>query len=350
MYMGKTVTVVVPCKDEASQIGGVIETMPAAVDRIIVVDDGSTDETGQVVRRCMARRAGVELLRHEKSRGVGGAISAGYVRARDERLDITCVMAGDGQMDPADLERVLYPVAAGLADYSKGNRFTYPGGLDRIPNTRKLGNFVLSFLTKIATGYWHVSDTQTGYTALGLAALDQMDAEGIYPSYGCPNDILARLNIADARVVEVPVNPLYHVGERSKMRIHRVAFPILRVLWRAFRRRMFRKYVITSGHPLIFAYLLSFVFMLATLGLAVLAIYRRVETGQPPVATILTGGFCAVVAVQFLIAAFWMDAESNRHLCVHLTLADISSHASFKPLRPSARADGAAASIESSSQ
>jgi len=319
MYLNKSIAVVVPCKNEASQITGVMESMPDMVDAIVVIDDGSTDGMDTVVKDYAQRDDRVHLIRHEQSQGVGGAIAAGYAWARHEGFDISVVMAGDGQMDPDDLQLVVHPVAAGLADYCKGNRFTYPGGIQRIPPTRKFGNFVLSILTKIASGYWHVSDTQTGYTSISLSALERIDVEKIYHTYGCPNDILIRLNVAEMRVCEVPINPLYNVGEKSKMRVFRVMRPILWLLFKRFGWRMVYKHIIISGHPLVASYVFSALFLLTSVALCVLVIVKRIATGEIGPATLITSGVFLIVGIQFLLTAFWMDSDANRHLCVRLT-------------------------------
>jgi len=324
MYRGKSIAVVVPARNESRQIRNVIETMPDFVDKVYVVDDGSSDDTASVVESAADSVAcDVEVIRHLESRGVGAAIASGYLRARDEEYEVVAVMAGDGQMDPADLELVLYPVATDLCDYSKGNRFAYRNGFARIPWIRKLGNFVLSTLTKIVSGYWHVSDTQCGYTAIGLTALEQIDIEEIYPRYGCPNDILVRLNIAGMRVAEVPVHPLYDVGEQSQMRVPRVVLPILVLLGRRFLYRLTVKYMLHSGHPLVFAYLFAFVSFLALVPLGFHLIVVYMQTGIIMKAALIIMGFTTTIGVQLLLTSFWMDAEANRHLCVNLSPNEI---------------------------
>jgi glycosyltransferase involved in cell wall biosynthesis len=254
MYKNKTVAIVIPCYGEETQIRNVIETMPDFVDKMYVIDDQSKDKTFEVIEDCAKTNSKVVPILHKKNGGVGKAISTGYIRARDEGIDITVVMAGDGQMDPDDLESVVDPVAEDLVDYCKGNRFLYRDGVKKIPRTRFFGNFVLSAMTKIISGYWHVSDSQTGYTAISLMALKNIDVENIFPRYGCPNDILVKLNIEDMRVGEVPVNPLYGVGEQSKMKIPKVIGPILKLMSRLFIERMVHKYIIRTGHPVVLAY------------------------------------------------------------------------------------------------
>lgn len=327
MFKGQSIAVVIPAKDEETQILDVLTTLPGYVDRVYVVDDGSADQTSVIVAS-YARRAPfkVELIRHERSRGVGAAIAAGYARALADRVDVTAVMAGDGQMDPHDLELVIGPVVDGLADYCKGNRFAYAQGLDRIPFVRKIGNFVLSTLTKVVSGYWHVSDTQCGFTAIGLDALDHIPVQDIYPSYGCPNDILVKLNIAEMRVCEVPVNPLYHVGEQSKMRVPRVALPILVLLVRRFFRRLIVRYLVISGHPLVFAYVAALVCLVAVPPLGVYILEGSLSTGRVPRTALILAGIMATVGSQLLLTAFWMDSEANRHLCVRLTPKEVRAY------------------------
>ncbi len=292
--------------------------MPSIVDRVYVVDDGSTDQTSEVAAEHRIEGRSVEIIRHEAARGVGGAIASGYARALSDGFDVAVVMAGDAQMDPRDFVHVIYPVAAGLADYCKGNRFLYQGGLAKIPFIRKFGNFVLSSTTKLVSGYWHISDSQCGYTAINRAALRRIDVEGIYPSYGCPNDILVKLNIARMRVAEVPVNPVYDGGEVSKMRIPRIVTPILMLLTRAFFRRVFVSFVIAGGHPLVFAYLFAAFFLLSAVGLGTYIAVQLVLTGLIMKAALIAGGAAFIVGVQLLLTALGMDLEANRHLNVHL--------------------------------
>jgi glycosyltransferase involved in cell wall biosynthesis len=213
MLDGKSVAVVVPAFNEERLVGDTIVGIPAFVDRIYVVDDGSRDRTAERVR--LIEDARLLLLEHERNQGVGAAILTGYQRALAERIDVTCVMAADNQMDPAELESLVRPVAAGQVDYAKANRLTSGQAWELIPKTRYLGNALLSLFTKIASGYWHVADSQAGYTALGLDTLLRLDLPRIYKRYGFPNDMLVHLNVVNARVRDVSSRPIYGVGERS---------------------------------------------------------------------------------------------------------------------------------------
>ena len=226
MLEQKSIAVVIPAHDEEKLIGATISGVPGFVDRIIVVDDRSVDGTAAAVEALDDSR--VELIRHERNQGVGAAIVTGYKRARDEGIDVTAVMAGDNQMDPADLQTLVEPVARGEVDYAKANRLFTGQAWDLIPRTRYLGNAVLSLLTKVASGYWHVADSQTGYTAISLEYLRLLDLDRIYRGYGMPNDMLVHLNIWNARVRDFPSRPIYNVGERSGIRLRKV---VPRISW-----------------------------------------------------------------------------------------------------------------------
>lgn len=318
MYQGKKISVVVPCHNEEQQIEKLIATMPTLVDKIIIVDDASTDKTFEIASNCALKNKKIVVLQHRKNQGVGAAIATGYRHALENNSDITAVMAGDGQMDPADLETVLQPVADGLTDYCKGNRFFFSKGLKKIPRRRLLGNFMLTALTKIVSGYWHISDTQCGYTAISQEALASIDIDNIYPGYGCPNDILTKLNISEMRVAEVPVNPLYNVGESSKMKIPRVILPISFLLFKLFFQRMFHKYIFRTGHPLVLAYLLSGLLFLCCCIIGIYILFIFLTTGMIPKVALIVAGVSLIISLQLLLNAFTMDFDYNRDLSVEL--------------------------------
>jgi glycosyltransferase involved in cell wall biosynthesis len=244
MFRQRVIAVVIPAFNEADKIAGTIRSVPGFVDHVIVVDDGSRDATAAVARRAArraSRRGGgrqVEVLVHPQNRGVGAAIGTGYARALALGADATAVMAGDGQMDPADLPQLLMPVVDGVADYAKGNRFAWPGGWRQMPAVRLGGSVALSWLTRAASGYWRLFDSQCGYTVASRQALAAIDPQRMFARYGYPNDLLARLGARGARVVDVPVRPVYGPAWRSGLRPSRVALPLAWLLLRAFVRRI----------------------------------------------------------------------------------------------------------------
>uniref|UniRef100_UPI00404A63D7 glycosyltransferase family 2 protein n=1 Tax=Flavobacterium sp. TaxID=239 RepID=UPI00404A63D7 len=363
MLHGKLVAVVVPCYNEESQIGMVIESMPDFVDRIVIVNDKSKDRTSEVVMDYIQKdtsekvkiipypnpviptiyneadqvveqknkeevvyytKSKVEnanpeidriiLINHLDNGGVGAGISSGYKWCKDHEIDCVAVMAGDGQMDPSELEDICTPVILENIDYVKGNRLRHPSAKFVIPRTRFIGNSVLSMLTKIASGYWKISDTQTGYTAISLSALNKIKIYEIYKSYGMPNDLLVKLNIASCSLKEITIKPVYRVGEQSKMKVGRVIRRVSWLLLKLFFVRLWTKYLFRDFHPLFLFYNLSFILGIISIpyGIKIIAAFitGEVLSYEP----ILAFFFLFIGAFQSLFFAMWMDIQDNERL------------------------------------
>jgi len=314
VFKDKKIAVVVPAYNEESLIAKVITTMPDFIDMVIVIDDCSTDNTSEEVNRLRTGNDTMILIKHEKNQGVGGAIATGYKWARDNDMDIAVVMAGDAQMDPNDLTALLLPVAVDGIDYAKGNRLFTGEAYKKIPKVRYFGNSILSMLTKIASGYWHVADSQTGYTAIGHNALHTIDWDKMYKRYGQPNDLLVKLNVFDFKVRDVPVKPVYNIGEKSGINIGKIMFTIPLLLFRLFLWRMKEKYIIRNFHPLVFFYCLGFIFLSLTLLLTVRLVVMWVDFGYAPAMTSLALVFSFMSANLFTLFAMWFDMEANKDL------------------------------------
>ncbi len=212
------VVVVVPAYNEQAHIAEVVATMPAFVDHIVLVDDASTDNTTATALSVGDPRLVVE--RHAKRRGVGAALVTGYTRGlslTSEPTDALAVMAGDGQMVPADLERVVRPIVTGQADYVKGTRFSNPAVRAAMGTPRWVGGQVFSRLTALAIGQ-RITDSQCGYSALSRHAATRIDLPNLWPSFGYPNDLLGQLAARRLRIAEVAVTPKYGT-EQSKLRL-----------------------------------------------------------------------------------------------------------------------------------
>ncbi len=314
MYKDKKICVVIPAYNEETQIGNVIETMPAFVDRMVIIDDCSKDRTVEIARGYKQSNSKIELIVHAENQGVGGAIASGYKWARDNGYDATAVMAGDGQMDPADLPALLDPIVEDRADYSKGNRLFTGEAYRKIPKVRYFGNAFLSLLTKIASGYWHVADFQSGYTVINKKALQLVDWDQMYKRFGQPNDLLVRLNVFNFRVADIPIEPVYNVGERSKINIFKVIFTISWLLLKMFLWRMKEKYVIRDFHPLIFFYALGALFKLITIVLFIRMFWFWFVYGHIPPINALAAMFSFMSASLFILFAMWFDMETNKDL------------------------------------
>lgn len=364
MLNNKTVAVVVPAYNEITQIRLVIESMPAFVDRIIIVNDCSKDKTADLVAEIIAaqplsgitlpntldsphettryNRADLEVLRmqkeeivlfnphevfnknpdnervilinHTKNGGVGAAISTGYKWCKDHNIDCTAVMAGDGQMDPGELESICRPVVDEEVDYVKGNRLIHRSAWVLIPKVRYFGNSILSILTKMASGYWHVSDTQTGYTAISLSAMKAVALHKIYRSYGMPNDLLVKLNIAFCTLREVEIKPIYQVGEQSKMKIFKVIPRVSMLLVVSFFKRLWIKYLFRDFHPLFLLYNFSFLLMIFVVIYGVKILSYVVSGLDVNPVTLLAFALLFISSFQALLFAMWMDIQDNERL------------------------------------
>jgi glycosyltransferase involved in cell wall biosynthesis len=317
-YRNSTIAVLIAAYNESSQIGPVLKGIPAYVDHVVVVDDASTDNTSEVVEAVAQDDLRIRLMVMERNVGVGGALSHAYTWARDNDIDVAVSIDGDGQMDPDEMKGLIDPIVEGLADYTKGNRLADPHGWRLIPRIRLFGNAVLSLLTKMASGYWSVVDSQSGYSAAGRRALHRIDWESMYARYGRPNDVLILANVADCRVADVSVTPLYGVGERSTMKITKVTFLIAGLLIRRFWWRLFQKYLLRDFHPLLFFYLLGTITAVIASALTVRLFYRWILDGLVPEMTALAAAFFTITTLNSLFFAFWMDMQANAHLAVRL--------------------------------
>jgi len=324
MYRGMTVGVVVPAYNEEGKVGTVIEGLPEFVDRAYVIDDGSTDGTWAEIRAAAERRnAGhdgefddlVVPIAHDRNRGVGGAIKTGYLRARDEGLDATAVLGGDAQMDPSSLRAYLDPIADGEAGYAKGNRFSRPADWAAMPRFRFVGNVVLSYLTKVASGYWGLMDSQNGYTAISHEALEATDIEGMYEYYGYCNDLLVRLNAADVTVADVPRSAEYAYSEgwTSHISLPEYVPRVSAMLLRGFARRVGRQYLITDYHPAGLLYVAGTALSGVTAVGAIGSLLHRDRDGS--LATWVLG--LAAGLLVFLYATI-LDQAANEHLEVRV--------------------------------
>ena len=312
MLEGQRVAVVVPAFDEERLVGETIRAIPDFVDRVYVVDDASTDATFAAAEAVADPR--VRLVRHPSNQGVGAAIVTGYRQAREEEIDVTCVMAADSQMDPSELQELAGPVARGEVEYAKANRLVSGEAWTAIPRTRYLGNAVLSLLTKIASGYWHVADSQAGYTALSLGALRRLDLGRLYPRYGFPNDMLVHLNIQNASVRDVPSRPIYDVGERSGIRLRSVVPRISWLLFKGFWWRMGQKYVIRDFHPLVFFYVFGVLMLSVGFVLGLVELVLRIAGNAITPASIVLVAVLLIAGLQMTLFAMWFDMEANKDL------------------------------------
>lgn len=328
MYRGKSIAVVVTAYNEESFVGEVIETVPQYVDRIYVVDDASPDGCWDVIQRVSARindDAAPELavtdggenrrvvpIRHEKNRGYGAAVKSGYERAVADGIDVVAVMNGDGQMDPEILDRILDPVVAGEADYSKGNRLHNPGDRRGMSTFRFVGNALLTGLSKFSTGYWTMSDPQNGYTAISSEAIEELDLESVTDEYGFLNHLLTHLNVNEFRVADVPMRAVYGDEESSIRYLPFVRFVSL-LLLRSFLWRLQTRYVRREFHPAVVFYAAGGVGLSAG-AIGLIGSAARSVRGKDGFTASITSVLTLLVGTVSLATAIAMDAGENEAL------------------------------------
>ncbi|WP_347344826.1 glycosyltransferase family 2 protein [Microbacterium sp.] len=308
MYRGARVAAVVPAYKEELMIGRVVETMPAYVDDIVIVDDCSPDDTSGVVERLDDPR--VTLVRHEVNQGVGGAIITGHKAALDLGSDVNVIMAGDAQMDPAYLPALLDKVTAEGFGFSKANRFYAPESFSGMPGHRVFGNIVLSFMTKLASGYWNLFDPQNGYTAIRSDVLRRIPLDRVAKRYSFENDLLIHLNILQVPAVDVPV-PAVYGDEVSSIKLRRVIPELMNRLTVGFWSRIWYRYVLWSFSPialLLFTGLLLFGFGVIV---SIWMIFQIMASVIATAATVMLAALPLMIGTQMLISALQLDIQAT---------------------------------------
>jgi len=309
MYKDSRIAVVVPARNEAGHIGGVIKSMPQLVDDIVVVDDCSDDNTSDNARATRDPR--VTILATPAQSGVGGAMVLGYRHAIELGADIVVKMDGDGQMPPEYLHCLLDAIIDQGFDYAKGNRFLAGESIKVMPAHRVLGNIVLTFMTKLASGYWQVFDPQNGYTAVRTTVLASLDLGLLRRDYFFENDMLIRLNFQRYRVKDVAM-PARYGDERSEINLFRVGvtFPVL--LLRKFFYRIIQKYVLRDFSPIALFLFLGMALFLWGAGLGVYLWARTIITGLPTATgTIMLSLLPLILGFQLILQAIVLDIQES---------------------------------------
>jgi len=303
------VAVVMPAYRVADQIGRVLDLCPPIVKRIFVVDDASPDQTGDTV--LASRDPRVVLLRHSTNQGVGGSMATGFRSALEFGADIVVKCDGDGQMDPGDIPQLIRPIVEGRADFAKGCRFHHASELHTMPRIRFLGNIGLTFLTKLASGYWHVLDPQNGFLAFRAEILRRLPLHRLARGYFFENDMLIRLNILQARAADVPL-PSRYFDETSSLRPARVLFEFPFRLLAGFWRRVFWRYVFYDVSPA--AMFLFFGTLLFAFGFFYGGYHWVVNAirGMPtPTGTVIVAAVPFILGFQLLLEAVVLDIHNS---------------------------------------
>lgn len=303
------VAIVIPCFRVAAHIRAVLSSIPARFATIICVDDASPDDTAAVIEALGDPR--VVLLRRPRNGGVGAAVKTGYAEALRRGASVCVKMDGDGQMRAEDLDALLAPVLRGHADYAKGNRFVDLAALRSMPRVRLLGNALLSFASKLASGYWNMLDVNNGFTAVSRAMLQRLDESQLSDRYFFETSMLIELNIARAVVADVAL-PARYGDEQSSLRISRVAMTFPPLLLRGFFRRFYWRYLIEEFGVTSVCFLagigsLSFGFVFGVWNWILSS-----QSGVPATAgTVFVAALPIILGVQLLLAGLILDVLAS---------------------------------------
>lgn len=303
------IAAVIPCYRVADHILGVLAEIPASIDRIYCVDDGCPQASGDLIA-AQCRDPRVRVLRHAQNQGVGGAVMTGYASALADGADIIVKIDGDGQMPLEMLDNLLQPILAGYADYTKGNRFYFLRDLEGMPRSRLFGNAVLSFLTKLSSGYWSVFDPTNGFTAIHRTALSRLRLHTIKRDYFFESDMLHHLYLARAVVVDVPM-PARYGDETSNLSVLGSILPFLRGNLRNFLRRLVYTYYVRDLNVASLEMALSLLLLAGGGGWSLWHFVLSVETGIAATAgESLIGVLPIIMGFQMLLAAIHYDTQN----------------------------------------
>ena len=309
-FKARSIAAVVPAFRVAGQIRLVLREIPAYFKNIIVVDDASTDETAALVQAAARRDRRIVLIRHDRNRGVGGAMVTGFRKALELGAEIVVKIDGDGQMDASHLPALLAPLVQGRADYTKGNRFRDFAALRKMPLIRRVGNMGLGFLAKAATGYWNLFDPTNGFLAIRSSTLRQLPLDSIDRGYYFEISMLANLYLLGAVVQDVPM-PARYRDEVSNLAVERVLLEFPLKLLRTFLRRLVLKNFLYD-FSMVSLYLLVGVPLLVfglTFGALKWLYYWRLNS-PAPTGTVMLPTLCVLVGIQLLLSAVESDVRS----------------------------------------
>ena len=314
MFKEKKICVIIPALNEELLLPRTLDSMPEWVDSIVVIDDASTDKMPMLLEACKKNDSRINIITHSSNLGLGQSLIDGYQFFQSMTdADICAVMAGDNQMSPKDLPKVLDPLIKGSVDYVKGNRLLRSDAIKRMPFYRYIGNSILSLLTKIATGYWKILDPQCGYTAISRKAIEIIPIQSMIKGYGYNAHILNMLNLNNLKVTDVEVEPVYG-EEKSKIKVIRYTFNVTILLMKLTLKRLISKYLVRDFHPLILLYLFGLIQILLSIFLLIRFVSIFMATGLLPQTTLLLFYFSSSIGVLSSFLGMWLDMEDNKKL------------------------------------
>jgi glycosyltransferase involved in cell wall biosynthesis len=306
VYRNQKVAVSIPAYNEEKLIVKTIESLPDFIDLAVVIDDCSADRTSEMVRTLNDPR--VILERNDQNQGVGFSVIRGFKRALQEGAEILCIMPGDAQCDPVHLPKMIEAVQDGECEYAKANRFLQ--GIEEMPAFRRFGNTLLTILTKFATGYYSIFDTQNSFSAIRAETLRRLDLDRISPRYEFENSYLLHLSFIGARVKDVPIPPIYG-EERSTIKMLPFMTRTSLTLFLGFFARIYRKYVLYNFHP-IALFLFSGIFLLLWgIAFGLFALVESLGEDSATTGTVMLSVLPFLMGFQLVLSALVLDIQNE---------------------------------------
>lgn len=301
-----SIAVVIPCYRVRRHILPLLACIGPDVRHIFVVDDACPESSGEhVLTGCRDPR--VVVLTHERNQGVGGAVVTGYQYAVAAGASVVVKLDGDGQMDPALIPRFVAPILGGRADYVKGNRFYNVEDVRTMPKVRLLGNAVLSFFTKLSSGYWTVFDPTNGYTAISGNVIAALPLQKLKRRYFFESDLLFHLGIVQACILDLPMAAKYG-DETSGLHVHRIFFPFLFGNMGNFLKRVFYNYFLRGFSIASLELVVGLVFVCFGVVVGTQGWVNSYETGRPATTgTVMLAALPIILGVQLLLSFFAFD-------------------------------------------
>ena len=311
MYRDLKVTAVIPAYNEEKLIGKTIDTLPAFVDDIIVTNDGSTDGTLAVLERMAAVDSRITIVDNQPNLGLGASLRNAYRRVLSTDAELVCLLPGDAQHPPEAIPGMFDVLLDEHLDYVKPNRFTDMDALKQMPRHRRAGNIVITILTKFATGYYSIFDSQNGSGVFRRSTLERLPLDIIGNGYDYENTLLVALSIIGAKVKDYPVKAIYG-EEESTIRLVPTALRALRVSFTGFWTRIWYKYILYNFHPIALFLVSGLALFLVGFAFCIYMLVERLAFGvSPSTGTVMLGVLPLILNFQLVLTAIQMDVNNE---------------------------------------
>ena len=316
------IAVIIPCFRVEHDIAHVLAAIPATVAAIYCVDDKSPDHTASMIEAVQQRDPRIRLLRHDVNQGVGGAMITGYRAAIKDGMRIMVKIDGDGQMSPSLIASFIKPILQGEADYVKGNRFYNIYDVQAMPKIRLFGNIILSFMTKLSSGYYSIFDPTNGFTAIHADILSILPLDKISRRYFFESDMLFRLNLVRAVIKDMAMQAVYN-GESSSLKISRIFGTFLWGHLRNFVKRVLYSYFLRDFNQISVSILVGLPLLLFGVIFGCYEFIASVSRNiQATPGTVMFGALPIILGTQLLLTAWQMDIANVPRDVRHKYLLD----------------------------